>query len=132
MNLIGILDTENNKNRIEYENNTTKDGVIVKELNLDLDKCTFKDVIEYMTSDVDEMESPVANEAKQYVNQHNGYSTLCQIKTCDEQGNYSNNKPLNLEDKVKPYVTKRNIDGEEINCIDMTVDQITAVGYKAW
>jgi len=131
MDLIGILDTENNKNRIEYEDDFENDAAIVAELK-DAKDYTFKDVLAYLADKAEGKEKTVADEVREYLRQHNGHSVICEIKPCDENGEYltKDGKFVSLDEKIEPYVTKRNIDGEEIDCLEMVVDQITAVGYK--
>lgn len=132
--IIGILDTDTNKNRVEYDGDLGNDKAIVKKLNEALREYTFKQMINHLISDADEDERPVADEANQYMEQHDGNTTICEVKVCDAEGNYmpgrKNPQVIDLEEKVGSYMNCREIEGEEFDCIEMILGQITAVGGR--
>ena len=133
-NLVGILDTETNRNRIEFDGDIENDTALVKNLSGKLRDYTFRDLIGYMVDNADHDEKPVADEVRNYLEQHNGHSTLFEIRACDSEGNYlpgSENKTvIDLDEKVNSYVTPRSVDGEDFDCIEMVVGHITSVGRR--
>ncbi len=131
VNLIGILDTETNRNRIEFDGDVSKDKAMVMPLDGKLRDSTFRDMIGYMVHEVCDEEKQLAEEVGEYMRQHNGTSTICDIRACDSEGNYiakNNSTIVGLDEKVEPYITRRTIDGDEFDCVEMIVGQITSVG----
>lgn len=133
VNLIGILDTETNRNRVEFDGDVNKDKAVVMPLDGKLRSGTFRDLIGYMINGVYGEERQLAEEVTGYMQQHNGSSTICDIRACDSEGKYiakNNSTIIGLDEKVEPYITKRNIDGDDFDCVEMIVGQITSVGAR--
>ena len=128
------MDTEGNRQNVEAGEDYSSDKAIVKELGKDAKTYTFRNLLGYMVTDADGNERPIAEEVKEYVEQHNGNSTLCEIRACDTNGDYipssKESTILDLDEPIEPYVSRRNIDGENFDCIEMIVGQITSVGGK--
>ncbi|MEA3378392.1 MAG: hypothetical protein U9Q69_02010 [Nanoarchaeota archaeon] len=131
MQLIGILDTASNRNRIEFDGKIEQDEALVKKVKESFRSKTFREVIKYMLKNVDSDEKVMANEIHSYIKEHNGITNICEIRPYNQDGQFIQNDSghfISLEEPITPYITQRDIDGENFDCIEMVLDQITAVG----
>lgn len=132
-NLIGILDTETNRHMVERNGDISRDKAVIRPLDGKLRLGTFRELIGYMVDGVQGEDKQLADEVTGYVQQHNGSSTICEVRACGSDGSYIGNDSSTireLDENVGPYVTRRSIDGEDFDCIEMVVGQITSVGGR--
>ncbi|MEK6816041.1 MAG: hypothetical protein AABY09_00370 [Nanoarchaeota archaeon] len=133
VNLIGILDTETNRHMVELDGDISRDKAVIRPLDGKLRTGTFRDLIGYMVDGVQSEDKQLADEVTGYVQQHNGSSTICEIRACDNEGSYINSNSSTiraLDEGVAPYIKRRSIDDEDFDCIEMVVGQITSVGAR--
>lgn len=135
MKLIGILNTEHNMERYKRGDMTRKeleDKAVYKELEESYRKASFKDVMEHMVKG----EEGVGTEINDYLQQHNGYNLVCEVRVYDAEANRKQNADgseiFKLEDKVASYIDSRQLEttSEEYDCLEITADLYSDVGGK--
>lgn len=135
--LVGILSTEVYKQKALNAKDDEKAVYEAKAMYTELEdrirKGTFREAIEAI---IKNSEEPVAIEAWDYLRQHNGSNTICEIRAYD--ANNARKKKagtqaeiLSLDDKVIDYIDRRKTkDDTEYDCMDFTVKLYDDVGTR--
>lgn len=139
MDLVCILNTAENL-AVSAEKES---GIYVKideEMAAKYKKGTFRELISRLCNydELNEDESLLADEIKNYLEEHDGINKVFYINVYDEDKSQKKNVQneqsynINLEEKVMIYIDKREIDtGDEVigyECIDLVVGLNTKVG----
>lgn len=135
--LVGILSTEVYKQKAIGAKDDEKAIYEAKAMYAELEdrirKVTFREAIEAI---IKNSEEPVAIEARDYLRQHNGSNTICEIRAYD--ANNARKKKagtqaeiLSLDDKVIDYIDRRKTkDDTEYDCMEFTVKLYDDVGTR--
>ncbi len=134
--LVGILNTEVNRRKAIDAKGDEKamyeSRAVYAELDSSIRKATFREVLEAMVKNSSE---PVAAEARDYLQQHNGVNTTCEVRVYNidntRKRRDSNTETLRLDDKAAAYIDRRQTpEGTEYDCLDMTVKLYDDVGGR--
>lgn len=135
--LVGILSTEVNKQKAisakDDEKAVYEAKAMYAELEDRLRKATFRDAIEAI---IKNSEEPVAIEARDYLRQHNGSNTICEVRAYAPDNTRkkkagSGTEILSLDDRVIDFIDRRKTkDNTEYDCIEMTLKLYDDVGTR--
>lgn len=134
--LVGVLNTEVNRRKAIGAEGDEKamyeSRAVYAELDSSLRKATFREVLEAMVKNSSE---PVAMEARDYLQQHNGVNTTCEVRAYSidntRKKREGGTEILRLDEKVTPYIDKRQTpEGTDYECLDMTVKLYDDVGSR--
>ncbi len=132
MKLVGIADTEANRRILDPESGLPGERSIFRYMEDEYRDKTFKDVLDFLTKNPDDEERPMAEEIQRYMREHNGNNVLMRISVYDGKGDrkesLSGSRYVDLEDRVAPYIDSRKIEDREYDCIEIVVNQLSAVG----
>ncbi|MBU2638713.1 MAG: hypothetical protein KJ955_07095 [Nanoarchaeota archaeon] len=131
--LVGVLNTEVNRRKSIDAKGDEKamyeSRAVYAELDANLRKVTFREVLEAMVKNSTE---PVALEARDYLQQHNGVNTTCEVRAYNADSTRKrkdNTEILGLDEKVAAYIDRRKTpEGTDYDCLDMTVKLYDDVG----
>lgn len=135
--LVGILNTEVNRRKAMEAKGDEKavyeSRAVYAELDSSLRKAAFREVLEAMVKNSSE---PVAAEARDYLQQHNGTNTTCEVRVYNADNTRKkrgDTEILRLDEKAAPYMDRRQTpEGTEYDCLDMTVKLYDDVGACAY
>lgn len=133
--LVGILNTEVNRRKaVEAKGDERamyESRAVYAELDGSLRKAAFREVLESMIRDSSE---PVAAEVRDYLQQHNGINTVCEVRAYNADNTRKNNNGteiLRLDEKAAAYIGRRKTpEGIEYDCLDLTVKLYDDVGCR--